>query len=193
MALKKKAKGQLIVLSGPSGVGKSTVIAELLGQRQDIHFSVSFTTRKPRVGEANGVNYNFVERDEFERMIADGELLEHAEYVNNYYGTSLKVIQEKLDAGVDVLLDIEVQGAAKVRSKCPDAVLIFIIPLYPSRQDLLNQVPSRYPVVHVVAHRAREIAADADEQGYPLNDKPVSIAIRESAEGKVDLSVPEQH
>ena len=141
MALRKKAKGQLIVLSGPSGVGKSTVIAELLGQRQDIHFSVSFTTRKPRVGEANGVNYNFVERDEFERMIADGELLEHAEYVNNYYGTSLKVIQEKLDAGIDVLLDIEVQGAAKVRSKCPDAVLIFIIP--PSFEELSRRLRGR--------------------------------------------------
>ena len=100
MALKKKAHGELIVLSGPSGVGKSTVIAELLSQRQDIYFSVSFTTRKPRVGEADGVNYNFVDRAEFERMIAAGELLEHAEYVGNYYGTSLKVIQEKLDAGI---------------------------------------------------------------------------------------------
>ena len=108
MPFRKKARGQLIVLSGPSGVGKSTVISELLGQRQDIHFSVSFTTRQPRVGEANGVNYNFVDRPEFERMIADGELLEHAEYVGNYYGTSLKVIEEKLAAGIDVLLDIEV-------------------------------------------------------------------------------------
>ena len=136
MALKKKAKGQLIVLSGPSGVGKSTVIAELLGQRQDIHFSVSFTTRKPRVGEANGVNYNFVERDEFERMIADGELLEHAEYVNNYYGTSLKIIQEKLDAGIDVLLDIEVQGAASKRrgkniSRYPNTIIWWSTTRYP--------------------------------------------------------------
>ena len=112
----KKEKGQLIVLSGPSGVGKSTVIAELLSQRDNIYFSVSYTTRQPRVGEQDGVNYNFVDRAEY------------AEYVSNYYGTSLKAIQDKLDAGVDVLLDIEVQGAAKVRARCPGALFIFIIP-----------------------------------------------------------------
>lgn len=140
MALKKKARGQLIVLSGPSGVGKSTVISELLGQR-DMYFSVSFTTRKPRVGEADGVNYNFVERCEFERMISAGELLEHAEYVGNYYGTSLKIIEEKLSTGIDVLLDIEVQGAATVRAKCPEAVLIFIIP--PSFEELSRRLHKR--------------------------------------------------
>ena len=126
--MKKKEKGQLIVLSGPSGVGKSTVIAELLGQRKNIYFSVSYTTRSPRVGEQDGVNYNFVDRAEFERMIAEEELLEYAEYVHNYYGTSLKVIRDKLEEGTDVLLDIEVQGAAKVRQRCPDALFIFIIP-----------------------------------------------------------------
>ena len=103
----KKERGQLIVLSGPSGVGKSTVIAELFSQRSNIYFSVSYTTRQPRVGEQDGVNYNFVSREEFERMIADDELLEYAEYVDNYYGTSIKLIREKLDAGIDVLLDIE--------------------------------------------------------------------------------------
>lgn len=134
-------QGQLIVLSGPSGVGKSTVIAELLGQRKNIYFSVSYTTRQPRVGEADGVNYNFVSREEFQRMIADDELLEYAEYVDNYYGTSLKLIQDKLDAGIDVLLDIEVQGAAKVRTRCPEAIFIFIIP--PSFEELSRRLRNR--------------------------------------------------
>ena len=137
----KQNRGELIVLSGPSGVGKSTVIADLLHNRPDIHFSVSFTTRAPRTGEVDGVNYNFVSRTEFERMIAAGELLEYAEYVGNYYGTSLKVIQDKLGQGIDVLLDIEVQGAAKVRSKCPDAVLIFIVP--PSLDELSRRLHGR--------------------------------------------------
>ncbi len=138
----KQKKGQLIVLSGPSGVGKSTVISELLGLRSEIHFSVSYTTRQPRTGEENGVNYNFVDRPTFEEMIQNEELLEFAEYVNNYYGTSLKVIREKLDAGIDVLLDIEVQGAAKVRQKCPDAILIFIIP--PSFEELSRRLHGRH-------------------------------------------------
>ncbi len=137
----KKEKGRLIVLSGPSGVGKSTVISELFGMRKDLYFSVSFTTRQPRAGEENGINYNFVDRAEFRRMIDAGELLEHAEYVNNYYGTSLKVIHQKMAAGMDVLLDIEVQGAAKVREKCPDALFIFIIP--PSFEELSRRLHNR--------------------------------------------------
>lgn len=181
MIRKKKTRGQLIVLSGPSGVGKSTVIAELLGERKDIYFSVSFTTRSPRVGEADGVNYNFVSHEEFERMIAADELLEYAQYVGNYYGTSLKIIQDKLAAGIDVLLDIEVQGAAKVRSKCPEAVLIFIIP--PSFEELSRRLHGRATdnedVIAGRLQKAREEYQQIPNYDYLVVNDKVSTAAEE--------------
>ena len=134
-------RGTLIVLSGSSGVGKSTVIAKVLEARPDIHFSVSFTTRAPREGEVDGVSYHFVSREVFEEKINGGEFLEYAEYAGNYYGTSMTVIREKLDAGTDVLLDIEVQGAANVRKKLPEAVTMFLVP--PSFAALSQRLHSR--------------------------------------------------
>ena len=177
----KKERGQLIVLSGPSGVGKSTVIAELFAQRSNIYFSVSYTTRQPRVGEQDGVNYNFVSREEFERMIADDELLEYAEYVDNYYGTSMKLIQEKLDAGIDVLLDIEVQGAAKVRARCPDALFIFIIP--PSFEELSRRLHRRNTdSEEVIAGRlakARQEFREIPKYDYLVINDKVANAVHE--------------
>ena len=134
-------RGTLLVLSGSSGVGKSTIISQVLAQRPDLYFSVSFTTRPPREGEVDGVNYYFVSREEFQRRIDRGEFLEWAEFVGNFYGTSMEVIREKLDKGVDVLLDIEVQGAAIVREKLPEAATLFLIP--PSFSELSRRLHQR--------------------------------------------------
>lgn len=121
-------KGILLVVSGPSGSGKGTVIGRLMEMRNDFVYSVSATTRTPRDGEKNGVNYWFLTRDEFERRIDGGMMLEWAEYCGNYYGTPKKEVLESLENGKNVILEIEVQGALQVRKKLPEAVLLMITP-----------------------------------------------------------------
>ncbi len=120
--------GKLVVISGPSGAGKSTVISKVMKSDPNFVFSVSATTRKPRKGERDGVDYLFLGESDFVKMMAAGELLEHAKYVDNYYGTPRVAVIENIAAGRDVVFDIEVQGAMQIKNKCPNAILIFIIP-----------------------------------------------------------------
>ena len=134
-------KGKLIVISGPSGVGKSTVISGVMQEYPNLRFSVSATTRPMRPGEVDGVNYYFVTRERFDEMLQNGELLEHVEYVSNCYGTPEAPLQASLDAGTDILLDIEPVGALNVRAKRPDATLIFLAP--PSLAALRTRLEGR--------------------------------------------------
>ena len=113
-------KGKTFIISGPSGVGKSTVLKELFQDRDDLYFSVSATTRPPRPGEIDGVHYHFTDVDEFRKMISEDAFLEYAEYVGNFYGTPKKFVDEAMEQGKDVVLDIEVQGALQVVHKRPD-------------------------------------------------------------------------
>jgi len=134
-------RGVPIVFSGPSGVGKSSVLGALLSRRKDVCFSVSATTRQPRPGEVDGVNYHFISRGEFEGKIAAGAMLEYAEYAGNYYGTPKKWIEDTLNAGLNVILDIELVGALQIRDLVPGAVLVFLMP--PSLKILRERLVGR--------------------------------------------------
>ena len=120
-------KGKLIVISGPSGSGKSTVVNKAIQGRKDMCFSTSVTTRSPRPGEVDGKDYFFIDPQRFQEMVERDELLEHAQYVAHSYGTPRAFVEQKLNDGLNVILDIEVQGARQVREKMKDAVLIFIV------------------------------------------------------------------
>lgn len=134
-------RGRLLVLSGPSGVGKSSVVAQLRAQRPDLVFSVSATTRSPRAGEVDGVHYRFVDHAGFESMIARGQLLEWAEFAGHLYGTPAEPVEEALAAGHDVLLEIELQGARQVRDSAPGAIRVFLAP--PSWEVLVDRLQGR--------------------------------------------------
>lgn len=136
-----KHKGILIVVSGFSGAGKGTVMKELINRYPNYALSVSMTTRKPREGEQDGVSYFFVDKAKFEDMIAAEGLIEYAQYCENYYGTPRAYVEEQMDAGKDVILEIEIQGALKVKEKFPDALLVFIMP--PSAQELKRRLTAR--------------------------------------------------
>ena len=134
-------RGRLFIVSGPSGVGKSTVLKALLERRKNARFSVSATTRPIREGEIDGVHYHFISAETFREWIAQEAFLEYAEYVGNFYGTPRKFVEAALDAGQDIILDIEIQGAMQVQERMPDAVKIFIGP--PSWKELERRLTSR--------------------------------------------------
>ncbi|GAA0445630.1 guanylate kinase [Lentibacillus halophilus] len=133
--------GILFVLSGPSGVGKGTVRKELFEQEDDLAYSISMTTRERRAGEQDGVDYFYKTNQQFEQLIADNELLEYARFVNNYYGTPRRYVENTLAAGQDVFLEIEVQGAMQVKDNFPEGVFIFLFP--PSLDELKSRITSR--------------------------------------------------
>ncbi len=134
-------KGSLIVISGFSGAGKGTVVKNLISRYSDYALSISMTTRKPREGETDGVEYFFTDRDNFEKTIAENGLIEHAQYCGNYYGTPRAYVEEQLNKGNNVILEIEIQGALEIKRKFPDSLLIYIMP--PSAQVLLERLVGR--------------------------------------------------
>ncbi len=135
------APGRLFIVAAPSGAGKSTLVNALLAREPGIALSISHTTRAPRPGDVDGVQYHFVDRPTFERMVADGDFLEHADVFGNYYGTSRGAVEPTLEAGRDVLLEIDWQGAEQVRRAMPECVSIFILP--PSRAELERRLRAR--------------------------------------------------
>ena len=170
-----KEKGRLFVISGPSGAGKSTVVFKAIEGRDDVCFSTSVTTRKPRPNEVDGREYFFVDLDRFKEMVENDELLEHATYVANSYGTPRKFVEDKLNSRLDVLLDIEVQGARQINEKKPDAVKIFIIPpsLAELRRRLVGRGTDTERAIEARLIRARQEYAEADFYDYIIiNDDP---------------------
>jgi guanylate kinase len=156
-------KPLVFIISAPSGSGKSTLVNELLKSVRDIDFSISYTTRAPRGSEINGKQYYFVSRSEFEKMIRDDEFLEHAEVFGNYYGTARRFLREAGQKGHDLLLDIDVQGAAQIQQKLPDATSIFILP--PDRKTLEERLRKRSEDREEVIQR-RLVTASQEIQNY---------------------------
>ena len=167
-------RGCLVIISGFSGAGKGTVVRELTSRYDNYALSISATTRAPRKGEENGREYFFKTREEFEELIKQDALYEYAQYVSNYYGTPKAYVQQQLDAGKDVILEIEVQGALNVKAKNPEALLLFVTP--PSAQELKRRLIGRgtetLEVINERMARAAEEALLMDRYDYLIiNDK----------------------
>lgn len=179
-----REKGKLFVISGPSGAGKSTVVSKAIKGRTNVCFSTSVTTRQPRPGETDGVEYFFIDRERFMEMVDNNELLEYAEYVSNFYGTPKKYVEDQTNAGNDVILDIEIQGARQVREKKSDSVKVFIVP--PSMAELERRLSSRgtetTETIRARLDRAKQECAEADFYDYVIiNDDADAAAAELSA------------
>ncbi len=166
-------KGKTFIICGPSGVGKGTVVSRLLEADPTLYFSVSATTRAPRAGEADGVHYHFLTRERFQEWIDAGDFLEHAQFVGNFYGTPRRYVDEAMDQGRDVLLDIEIQGAEQIHQKRPEAVRIYIAP--PSWEELERRLTGRgtedtEKVRSRLARGREEFAAARDFDYLVIND-----------------------
>ncbi|MBS7576854.1 MULTISPECIES: guanylate kinase [unclassified Enterococcus] len=175
-----RERGLLIVFSGPSGVGKGTVRKAIFdNENHEFEYSVSMTTRAQRPGEVDGVDYFFQSKVEFEEMIKKGEMLEYAEYVGNYYGTPLKYVNETLDQGKDVFLEIEVQGALQVKEKAPDGVYIFLTPpdLIELRERITNRGTDSEEVINERMQKAREEIEMMQLYDYAVVNDEVSHAV----------------
>ena len=175
------SKGNLFIVTGPSGAGKGTVLGRLLPSMEQLQYSVSATTRAPREGEEDGVNYYFLNRNDFLNMVDRGEFLEYAEYVGNFYGTPAGPVDECLEKGVDVTLEIEVQGALTVKSKRPESKLVFIIP--PTFADLELRLRSRGSesdeVIAKRLEKAKEEYSMANHYDYIVCNGEVEQAVEE--------------
>ena len=180
MKTRKTEPGVLIIVSAPSGCGKSTVVRALMEKRENLRFSVSATTRKPREGETDGVDYFFVSREEFERMIAAEAFLEHAEYVGNCYGTPRAPVEQRLKEGFDVYLDIDVQGAMQVKAIRPETLMIFLMP--PSMEELERRLVSRGTNT---PEEIRDRLAAADRE-CALRDRFDHVVVNDVVERAVD-------
>ncbi len=181
-------RGILFVLSGPSGSGKGTAIKELMGRRP-LKLSVSATTRAPRPGEVDGVQYYFLSKEEFERRIADGEMLEYVNYCGNYYGTPKAPVEESLAAGQDVLLEIEVTGAKNIRTLAPEATLLFVIP--PSMKELRRRLEGRGTEDAATIERRLSVAKEELRQ-YGLYDYVVLNDTVESCADQIETIMEAQ-
>ena len=174
-------RGKLIVISGPSGAGKSTVVFKAIENRNDVCFSTSVTTRNPRPGETDGKEYFFIDRARYDQMVDNGELLEHADYVGNGYGTPRAYVERQMDAGLNVLLDIEIQGARQVRERMPEAVLIFVAP--PSLEELERRLRGRgtdtEEAIQGRLARARQEYQEADFYDFLIVNDQVERAAHE--------------